>query len=138
MKRNAKYILTLLLLSLSVALKAQVTVEQTVDSVAMLIGEQTKLRLTVTFPKGSKLQWPRLKERQYVVPGVEIVESPAPDTLSSGGEMKVEKAYTITSFGERLYALQGRNLRTESDNGGRGHVAPQPVLPAKGCPGQSF
>ena len=111
MKRNAKYILTLLLLSLSVALKAQVTVEQTVDSVAMLIGEQTKLRLTVTFPKGSKLQWPRLKERQYVVPGVEIVESPAPDTLSSGGEMKVEKAYTITSFGERLYAIPALTVK---------------------------
>ena len=59
MKRNAKYILTLLLLSLSVALKAQVTVEQTVDSVAMLIGEQTKLRLTVTFPKGSNGQGSR-------------------------------------------------------------------------------
>ncbi len=111
MNRNAKHILTLLLMLLSVGLKAQVTVEQTVDSVAMLIGEQTKLRLTVTFPKGSTLQWPRLKERQHVVPGVEVVESPLPDTLSSGSEMKVEKAYVITSFGERLYAIPALTVK---------------------------
>ena len=96
---------------LSLGLKAQVTVEQTVDSVAMLIGEQTKLRLTVTFPEGAKLQWPKLKERQYVVPGVEIVESLAPDTLSSGSEMKVEKAYTITSFYEHVYAIPALKVK---------------------------
>ena len=96
---------------LSLGLKAQVTVEQTVDSVAMLIGEQTKLRLTVTFPEGAKLQWPKLKERQYVVPGVEVVESLAPDTLSSGSEMKVEKAYTITSFYEHIYAIPALKVK---------------------------
>ena len=96
---------------LSLGLKAQVTVEQTVDSVAMLIGEQTKLRLTVTFSEGAKLQWPKLKERQYVVPGVEVVESLAPDTLSSGSDMKVEKTYTLTSFYEHIYAIPALKVR---------------------------
>lgn len=113
MKINAKYLLTLFLLVLSLAMRAQVAVEQTVDSVSMLIGEQTKLRLTVSFPKGSRLQWPNLKPRQYVVPGVEVVESLPADTLSSRSEMKVEKSYTITSFGERLYAIPALEVKVD-------------------------
>lgn len=111
MGRIVKYIFTLCLLFLSLELQAQVTVEQTVDSVAMFIGEQTKLRLTVVFPEGAKLQWPQLKQRQNIVPGVEVVESSAPDTLSSGSEMKVEKAFTITSFYERIYAIPALTVK---------------------------
>jgi hypothetical protein len=150
MKRYARYILTVCLMLLSLGLKAQVTVEQTVDSVAMLIGEQTKLRLTVTFPEGAKLQWPKLKERQYVAPGVEIVESLAPDTLSSGSEMKVEKAYTITSFYEHVYAIpalkvkvngkpyQGATCALKVITVDVDTLHPNQFFPPKGCTGQSF
>ena len=69
----------MLLLSLNAA--SQVTVEQNVDSVGILIGEQAHLQLTVTMPAGATVQWPALKERQLVVPGVEVVKVADADTL---------------------------------------------------------
>lgn len=85
---------------------AQVTVEQTVDSVGILIGQQAHLRLGVTMPKNARLQWPALKKSQYVVPGVEVVNIADGDTVDAGNEqMKVVREYTITSFDEKLYAI---------------------------------
>ncbi len=94
--------------------RAQVVVEQTVDSVAILIGQQTQLRLAVTLPQGSHLQWPALKAAQYVVPGVEVVEAHAADTVGSeGSQLKVEKVYTITSFDEKLYSIPGLAVKVD-------------------------
>ncbi len=85
---------------------AQVTVEQTIDSVGILIGEQAHLRLGVTMPKNARLQWPALKKSQYVVPGVEVVSIVDGDTIDAGNnQVKVERQYIITSFDEKLYAI---------------------------------
>ncbi len=101
-----RYITLLLTLLLAVPLCAQVLVEQTVDSVGILIGEQCHLRLGVTMPKGARLEWPQLKPQQYVVPGVEVVSIADGDTLDAdNGQVKLERVYTITSFDESLYAL---------------------------------
>ncbi|MGI6242731.1 MAG: hypothetical protein ACOYJK_04235 [Prevotella sp.] len=86
--------------------KAQVVVEQTVDSVGILIGEQAHLRLKVTMPKNAKLQWPELKASQYVVPGVEVVSMADGDTVAADNhQISVDRVYTITSFDEKLYAI---------------------------------
>lgn len=99
-------VLPTLLLLCTLGLKAQVVVEQTVDSVAILIGEQAHLNLTVSMPEGSRLEWPQLKERQLVAPGVEVVSVAPADTLEHDGKMlKVGRSYTITSFDEHLYAI---------------------------------
>lgn len=112
MKLYIRYILTLVLSLAAQLLPAQVTVEQTVDSVGILIGQQAHLRLSVTLPQDARLEWPKLKERQYVVPGVEVVETAGPDTLSSGGsQLKVQKTYTITSFNEKLYAIPALKVK---------------------------
>ncbi|MGI6231453.1 MAG: hypothetical protein ACOYJF_01210 [Prevotella sp.] len=106
MIRRTRYIILALTLFICCTnINAQVRVEQHVDSVAILIGEQAHLTLTVTMPEGAKLEWPKLKERQYVVPGVEIVGTPRTDTLEQGNTMKVARTYTLTSFDEHLYAL---------------------------------
>ena len=105
----------MLLLSLNAA--SQVTVEQNVDSVGILIGEQAHLQLTVTMPAGSTIQWPALKERQMVVPGVEVVKVADADTLSSSGkELKVCKVYTITSFDEHLYSIPPLPVKVNGKN----------------------
>lgn len=91
---------------------AQVTVEQTVDSVGILIGEQTALHLKVTFPEGSRLTWPNLKGGQYITPGVEVVEVANPDTIGTeGNQLKVERIYTLTSFDEHLYAIPALTVK---------------------------
>ncbi|MBM6993305.1 MAG: hypothetical protein I3J02_08600 [Prevotella sp.] len=106
MNRLIRNILTFLLLLAMTPASAQVTVEQTVDSVGILIGQQAHLRLGVTMPKNARLQWPALKKSQYVVPGVEVVNIADGDTVDAGNEqMKVVREYTITSFDEKLYAI---------------------------------
>lgn len=85
---------------------AQVVVEQTVDSIGIVIGEQAHLRLDVTLPEGARLQWPKLAANQYVTPGVEVVAVSDGDTVKAGqGQQKMSRVYTITSFDERLYAI---------------------------------
>lgn len=112
MKIQLRYILTSLLLLNGLLGRAQVTVEQMVDSIGILIGEQAHLTLSVSMPEGSRLQWPKLKERQYVTPGVEIIAIAPADTLGrDGGNLKVRRVYTITSFDERLYAIPALRVR---------------------------
>lgn len=112
MKVKIGYILSTLMLCFNLTAKAQVTVEQMVDSIGILIGEQAHLSLKVTFPQGSRLQWPNLKERQYVTPGVEIVDIAKPDTIGKeGNSLQVERVYTITSFDERLYAIPALTVK---------------------------
>lgn len=102
----------MLLLLTATLTKAQVSVEQTVDSVGILIGEQAHLRLGVTLPEGARLTWPNLKEKQYITPGIEVVEVARPDTIGSEGKLlKVERIYTITSFNERLYAIPALTVK---------------------------
>lgn len=107
MNRYLRYILLLLTaFFFGQSATAQVVVEQTVDSVGILIGQQAHLHLTVTMPEKATLQWPTLRAQQYVTPGVEVVEIAPDDTLSErGGQLKVERVYTITSFDEKLYAI---------------------------------
>lgn len=106
MRRLLKYILAVLMLFPARMVVAQVSVEQSVDSISILIGQQAHLHLDVTFPDGSRIAWPKLKAGQYLTPGVEVVEAAAPDTVShSGGAYKVRKTYAITSFYQRIYAI---------------------------------
>lgn len=112
MRIHLRYILTSLLLINCLLSKAQVTVEQKVDSIGILIGDQAHLTLSVTFPEGSRLQWPNLKVRQYITPGVEIVDIADADTISKeGNNLQVNKVYTITSFDERLYAIPALKVK---------------------------
>lgn len=106
MKNTTKHILASILFLMPFCAKAQVTVEQMIDSVGILIGQQAHLRLGVTMPDGSSLTWPKIKEQQYITPGVEVVEVAKPDTIAhEGNTLKVERTYTITSFNEHLYAI---------------------------------
>lgn len=106
MNKTIRNILMLLMLATTVMAKAQVVVEQTVDSVGILIGQQAHLRLGVTMPKGARLEWPALKASQYVVPGIEVVSIEDGDTVAAdAGQVKLERVYTITSFDEKLYAI---------------------------------
>lgn len=106
MSNYLKNIFGFLLILCASQARAQVVVEQTVDSVGILIGEQAHLRLEVTMPKGARLEWPTLQPNQYVTPGVEVVAVAGGKTVETGKEQqKACRVYTITSFDESLYAL---------------------------------
>lgn len=97
----------LILLFTCVYARAQVQVEATIDSVQMFIGQQAHLTINVTSDKQAKVEFPKLSPRQYLVPGVEIVEVSKNDTSEIDGKQKISKVITLTSFDKQLYAIPG-------------------------------
>lgn len=82
-----------------------VTVDASIDSLQLLIGEQAKIKLEVSLDAQQKLQLPFL--RDTLVRGVEILDIAKPDTqlLNEGKRMLIRQEYTITSFDSALYYL---------------------------------
>lgn len=110
-----KRLITLILFvsSLTAAFAQQVGVEAKIDSVAIFIGEQTHLQLTVTARQNAKIQYPQFKRSQYLVPGVEVLDASQGDTTLVDGYWKVTKSLTLTSFDEHLYAIPGIAVKVD-------------------------
>lgn len=83
----------------------QVTIDASIDSLQLLIGEQAKIKLEVSMDANQKLQLPLL--RDTIIRGVEIIDIAKPDTqlLNDGKRMLVQQEYTVTSFDSALYYL---------------------------------
>ena len=93
------------------------TVEQRIDSLQMLIGQQTILHLKATARKGAKVVMPSFKPQVQIVPGVEVVEQSKGDTMHLGdNQMVVSRDYTITSFDEKVYAIPALNVKIDGKN----------------------
>ena len=105
-----------------VCASAQVIVESKIDSIEILIGEQTDVTLTVTADEGARVKMPVYAPSQYITPGVEVVDSADADTVRLGnGLVRITKRYTLTSFDEKLYYLppmkvnvNGRDYKAKS------------------------
>ena len=52
---------------------AQVSVEAKIDSLEMVIGQQTDVTVTVTAKEGDQVEFPNFKPLQQIIPGLEIV-----------------------------------------------------------------
>ena len=108
----AKGIVLLAIISLSSFLfplstiRAQVSVEASVDRIEMLVGQQAHVTLKAVVKENSKVEFPKFKPSEYVTPGVEVLSGQSMDdkALDNGC---VEKAmvYTLTSFDDTLYYL---------------------------------
>ncbi len=98
-------------------LPAQVFVESKIDSMQILIGEQTGLELSVTAKKGARIKMPAFTLSQYITPGVEVLESSGQDTVTQdNGLVKISKKYVLTSFDENLYYLPPMNVVVDGKN----------------------
>lgn len=86
---------------------AQVSVSAKIDSLELLIGEQTEITLGVTCDKGQKLTLPPLKTGEELMPNVEIVSVGTPDTayLNGGKRMEVTQRLTVTAWDSSFYYL---------------------------------
>lgn len=97
------FVLPLLLLPLIINAQ-KITVNASLDSNIILIGDQVHLWLDIERPENAIVQFPALQDT--IMEGVEILEKARPDTLSSGGGMvKLREAYLITSFDSGVYML---------------------------------
>lgn len=112
-----KYIYTILfsfLLFPFVGLAQGVSVEAKIDSIAIFIGEQTGVTLTVTAQKDKTVQMPNLQARQMITPGVEIVDIINNDTIDMADNMrKISRKYLLTSFDENAYMIPALNVKVD-------------------------
>ena len=96
----------ILFMAIAIGVRAQVQVETKIDSMEILIGEQTNLTLSVSMKKGRSLQMPEFAPSQFITPGVEVLSTNQADTAELDDDMvQVNKVYTLTSFDENLYYL---------------------------------
>lgn len=93
---------------------AQVEVTQTIDSLQLLIGEQTSLHLQVRAKQGQKIVMPSFKPTEMIVPGVEVVEQQDGDTsYIDDNNIVVYRHYILTSFDEKVYAIPALKVKVD-------------------------
>lgn len=105
MRRIIQLITILTLMGGSTALAQSVTVDATIDSLQILIGEQAKIKLEVSLNSDKQAIFPVFTDT--LVNGVEILEIAKSDTqlLNGGKRSLITQEYTITSFDSALYYL---------------------------------
>lgn len=86
---------------------AQVLVDIKIDSLQLLIGEQTGITLDVTCDASQNPQFPALSEQSYLVPGVEVVKILPQEVkeLNEGKRKQFTQRYIVTSFDSSFYQL---------------------------------
>lgn len=85
---------------------AQATVEATIDSIEILIGQQVEVSVRATAKEGSKVVFPDFKPQQMITPGVEVVSHKDSATVGIDNGMEVfTHKYRLTSFDGKLYYL---------------------------------
>lgn len=107
--------LSILFVSLSMSIWSQVAIDQKIDTMQILIGEQTKLTLSVTLDeKHHKVSFPKFERSQYITPGVEVLESSIIDTFEVEDNLiKYSKSYKLTSFDEKLYCIPSQRIKVD-------------------------
>ena len=85
---------------------AQATVEATIDSIEILIGQQVEVSVKATAKEGAAVVFPDFKPQQMITPGVEVVSHKDSATVSIDNGMAVfTHKYRLTSFDGKLYYL---------------------------------
>lgn len=91
-----------------------VTVDVSIDSLQIMIGEQAHIRLQVSMDARQKAVFPHL--RDSLVRGIEILDVAKPDTqyLNNKQRLLITQKYTITSFDSALYYIPPFNVMIDS------------------------
>lgn len=86
-------------------LNAQIQANISLDTNAILVGDQINLHLSVTGPKGIEFQWPNMNDT--IISEIEILEKSKIDTSYSSDKSKItlHQILKITSFDSGYYAI---------------------------------
>ncbi len=105
-EKEMKRILITVLLAAVTCATAQVTVEATIDTIEMRIGEQAHVQLKVVAPESANVAMPLFAPRQEIISGVEVVSSSEENNVPlDDGLVQHTVSYTLTSFDGQLYYL---------------------------------
>ena len=92
-----------------------VTVNAQIDSLQILIGEQTGITLEVTADADKHIVLPMFSDT--LISGVELIETAKPDSefLNDGKRIVLKQKYIITSFDSALYYLPPMEVKVEGE-----------------------
>ena len=93
------------------AYSQNVSVEAKIDSVAIMIGQQVGMTITVISPEDKVVQMPELRPQQYITPGVEIVDVAKDDTVETSEGKKIMRRLQLTSFDENAYMIPAQIIK---------------------------
>ncbi len=114
MKMKKIFPLVILLMLTTLHASAQVSVENRIDSVQILIGEQAHITLSVTMKEGQHAVFPQYGPNAFLTQGVEVLEAKDGDTVRLDNQMmRVARVYTITSFDDTLYYLPPMKVKVD-------------------------
>lgn len=95
------FILSILIVS---HIKAQeVSAWSSIDSNAILIGDQIKYELGITIPQNTTVAWPLLIDT--LTSNIEIINKSAVDTVFSNSNMLLKQQFVITSFDSGYFEI---------------------------------
>ena len=93
------------------AYSQNVSVEAKIDSVAIMIGQQVGMTITIISPEDKVVQMPELRPQQYITPGVEIVDVAKDDTVETSEGKKIMRRLQLTSFDENAYMIPAQIIK---------------------------
>lgn len=98
------------------SLLAQVTVDARIDSLQMLVGQQTGITIDVSCDAKAVVELPVLQKGQQLAPGVELVEMLPADTtkLNEGSRMQVSRKYIVTAWDSSFYYIPPMKVRVNN------------------------
>jgi len=91
------------LLAASGAQAQKASVQASVEPAEILIGEQAIINLKIIAPKDKVVLFP-IYESQ-IIPGLEVLAMPKPDTIVENNVMTLNVKYLVTSFDSTLYHI---------------------------------
>ena len=90
------------------------SVVATIDSVQMVVGEQTGLHIAATVKDGQRVSFHPWKAQQLMAPGLEVVEQPRIDTTqSSDGYITVTQHLVLTAWDDTLYTVPKQQVKID-------------------------
>lgn len=94
---------------------AQVRVVASIDTIEIFIGEQVHVTVRTTAKQGSKVEYPIIKPREMITPGVEMLDQADSATIDIDNGMSVyTRKYRITSFDDSLYYLPPFKVKVDN------------------------
>ena len=110
-----KILIIWLMLSIgTVVTQAQVSVEASIDSIEILVGQQAHVTLKATAKESSKVEFPHFKPSEYVTPGVEVLSSQEqPEQKADNDYVERSVVYTMTSFDDTLYYIPPLTVKVD-------------------------
>lgn len=104
----------IILVTSVLGVSAQESVEAFIDSVEIVVGQQTCLTLKAHAREGHKVEFPQFKPLEQITAGIEVVSSKElgqqPD---ENGFVTHSMAYTLTSFDDTLYYLPPMTVKID-------------------------